>query len=371
MNYVEQIFNELHLIPERGFEEFKTSELLAKELEKFGFEVHKNVGVTGIIAIYDTGIEGPTLGLRADMDALEFIVNGETVNIHACGHDANCAMTLAAAKKCKETGIKKGKLKILFQPAEELTEGALKMMKDPRFGNFDELIGIHLRPIEDMELGEASEAVYHSASVQLRYKIKGLSAHGARPHLGISALDAAVIATNSVNAIRIDPAVNHSIKVTNISVEGRTFNKIPSETLLALDLRCECNDTMTEIKEKVRNAVEHSVMSVGATAEEIYFGEVIAADYDEDMIKTCKKAVEKVLGKSFGKMQNYGGEDFHYFTRDLNCKSCYLGIGSNATPGLHHEKMTFDRRALEIGEKILVEIVNDRLGLINGDNIYE
>lgn len=362
--YVQELFDRLHKVPERGFEEFETSKILIEELKKYGFEVYENVGITGVVAIYDSKNPGPTLALRADMDALEFIIEGEVVNIHACGHDANCAMVMAAAKECKEKGIKKGVLKIIFQPAEELTGGALAMLKDSRLGKIDELVGIHLRPIEDMKFGEASEAVYHSATVQLRYKIKGLSAHGARPHLGVNALEAAVLATNAVNSIKIDPAINHSIKVTNISVEGRTYNKIPSEALLALDIRCESNEIMTIMKEKIRLAIDMSVRAIGAFAEEIYFGEVIAAMYDEEMIESCKKSIEKVIGKSFGRIVNYGGEDFHYFTRDLGCKSSYLGIGAEATPGLHHEKMTFKREALNIGEKILIEIVNERLGVI-------
>lgn len=259
--YVQELFDRLHKVPERGFEELETSKILIEELKKCGFEVYENMGITGVVAIYESKNPGPTLALRADMDALEFIIEGEVVNIHACGHDANCAMVMAAAKECKEKGIKKGVLKIIFQPAEELTGGA-------------------------------------------------------------------------------------------------------SEALLALDIRCESNEIMTIMKEKIRLAIDMSVRAVGAFAEEIYFGEVIAAMYDEEMIESCKKSIEKVIGKSFGRIVNYGGEDFHYFTRDLGCKSSYLGIGAEATPGLHHEKMTFKREALNIGEKILIEIVNERLGVI-------
>ncbi|MGL5122768.1 MAG: amidohydrolase [Fusobacteriaceae bacterium] len=363
MSYVESFFDILHAIPERGFEEFKTSKILAEELKKIGYEVFENIGKTGVLGILDSKKEGPTLALRADMDALEFIVDGEVKNIHACGHDSHCAIVLAAAKNCKELGIKKGKLKIIFQPAEELVGGALEMMKDKRLGKIDEIVGCHIRPIEDMKLGEASEAVFHSATVQMRYKITGLSSHGARPHLGISALDAAVIATNAINAIRINPVVPHSIKVTNISVEGRTYNKIPSEAILALDLRAETNFIIEEIKEKVKNAVMYSVQSIGASAELVSFGEVIAAEYDEEIIESCKEAIVKVLGKSSGKLYNYGGEDFHYFRKHLGCKASYIGIGAEAYPGLHHEKMIFKREALGIGEKIMTEIVNIRLGL--------
>jgi len=109
VNYVDFVFKFLHENPEPSLEEYKTSRFLADELIKFGYNVEKEVGITGIIGTLDSGNSGPILGVRADMDALPFDVNGEEKYIHACGHDAHCAIVLSTAKLIAEEGISKGK----------------------------------------------------------------------------------------------------------------------------------------------------------------------------------------------------------------------------------------------------------------------
>ncbi|MBR5589850.1 MAG: amidohydrolase, partial [Phascolarctobacterium sp.] len=110
---VKEIYNDLHQMPEIGLQEFKTSAYLADAMEKLGYEVTRNVNVTGVVAIEKGEEPGPTLLLRADMDALPFVIDGKPVNIHACGHDAHSAMLLAAASVLKGK-IKRGTLKVLF-----------------------------------------------------------------------------------------------------------------------------------------------------------------------------------------------------------------------------------------------------------------
>ena len=121
-------YNYLHAIPEPGLQEFKTAAYLAAKLEAAGYAVTCHIGgATGIVGIYDSGLPGPVLGIRADMDALTHIIDGKTIQRHTCGHDAHCAMLLTAAEEIiAENSIKKGKLKIIFQPAEETGAGDRK-----------------------------------------------------------------------------------------------------------------------------------------------------------------------------------------------------------------------------------------------------
>ena len=121
-------FNYLHAIPEIGMKEFKTSAYVADVLKRLGYEVETQVGgATGVVAVCDSGKPGAVLGLRADMDALGTKDGGAS---HLCGHDGHMAMLLAAAEEImKEKLVRKGKLKLLFQPAEETSEGALSMLK--------------------------------------------------------------------------------------------------------------------------------------------------------------------------------------------------------------------------------------------------
>ena len=160
---VKDIFNDLHQIPEVGFQEFKTSAYLADKLEALGYEVTRNLGGTGVVGVVKGAEPGPVMLLRADMDALPFVIDGEHKAIHACGHDAHCSMVLAAASLLKDK-VKRGTLKILFQPAEETLGGALAIINAGVLEDVDFAVGLHIRPVQDLPFGKLSPAVHHSSS---------------------------------------------------------------------------------------------------------------------------------------------------------------------------------------------------------------
>ena len=161
MSRLMEHFNYLHTIPERGMEEFKTSEYLADCLEQAGYEVTRHVGgKTGVVGVWDSGVPGPVLGLRADMDALTHIIDGVRCARHTCGHDGHSSMVLTAAEEAKAQGlVKKGKLKILFQPAEELSTGAPSMIEGGAIDDVDILIGAHIQPAANVPTGCITPAV--------------------------------------------------------------------------------------------------------------------------------------------------------------------------------------------------------------------
>lgn len=128
LNVVE-IWRDLHKTPELGFEEKKTSAYLAEALEKLGYAVTRGVGKTGVMGVIRGAEPGPVLMLRADMDALPFRNDDGSIEaVHACGHDSHCAMVLAAASELAGR-VRRGTLKILFQPGEETLHGALEVLK--------------------------------------------------------------------------------------------------------------------------------------------------------------------------------------------------------------------------------------------------
>ncbi|TQX30795.1 M20 peptidase aminoacylase family protein [Clostridioides difficile] len=366
IEYVHKVYNYLHTIPEKGFEEYKTSEFVLKELEKMGFEnINKGVAGTGIIVTIDSKKEGPVFAIRADMDALEFIIDGEKKMIHACGHDGHTSMLLTAAKLIKERNlVKRGKLKILFQPGEEKLYGALRVIDSGLLDDVEEMVGMHLRPGQDCRLGKAIPAMYHCASCIMEFTIKGTTCHGSKPHLGVNAVDAVCLAVNAINAIRVNPAIPNSIKVTNISVKGETYNNIPDEAFMALDIRAESNDIIEELKEKAIHAVKTAVSSINAEAVLLSKDGVPAAEFDEELVSLAEETIKDVLGAdtSIGIFKNSGGEDFHYYTQKLKCKTTYIGLGADATPGFHNPNVTFDTKALEYGVDIWCRLVEKRLG---------
>ena len=126
MSKVLEFYKYLHTIPESSMQEYKTSAFVAQELIAAGITVETNLaGSTGLVGIIDSGVPGPVFGLRADMDALNHNIDGKVEQRHTCGHDGHTSMLLAAALEIKEQGlVKKGKLKVIFQPGEETDDGA-------------------------------------------------------------------------------------------------------------------------------------------------------------------------------------------------------------------------------------------------------
>ena len=343
---VKDIFNDLHQIPEVGFQEFKTSAYLADKLEALGYEVTLNLGGTGVVGIVKGAEPGPVMLLRADMDALPFVIDGEHKVIHACGHDAHCSMVLAAASLLKDK-VKRGTLKILFQPAEETLGGALAIIDAGVLEDVDLAVGLHIRPVQDLPFGKLSPAVHHSSSTFANIKITGRSCHAAA-------------------AIKVNPTVAWSCKATAVKGGGSAYNIIPDSAEVTFDVRSETNEDMTELLDKLRRVAENVAEAYGAKAEFNLPGGVIpAAVLDPALTAEVAECIKEVAGEEnlAEELKNPGGEDFHYFARTYpNLKSAYFGVGVAAEPGLHDPNMHFNPDGLQAGVDVLEKITLKKLG---------
>lgn len=369
MSKVINHYKYLHSIPEYGFEEFKTAAYLAEKLEAAGYKVTKNVGgTTGVVAVYDSGVPGPVLGLRADMDALAHIIDGKRTFIHSCGHDGHMSMLLTAAEETlQKMFVKKGRVKFIFQPAEELGTGALKILESGVIDDIDILIGMHVRPKQECAAGEIICAMLYSATCVFKAKIKGAPAHGARPHLGINAVDAAVSAIVAVNAVHMDPRVPFSVKCTRIKADGGAFNAIPEFAEITIDMRAQNNKVMDGLKEKTLNAIEKGVAAIGASVEGYeYYSNLPAGDNpDKELAKLIEECAAEIVGpeKVIPSFETSGGEDFFVYTVNRkNIRSGFIGLGVGAEPGLHHPQMHFDPQYLENGVQLYEKLINKILG---------
>lgn len=362
-----ELYDALHAMPEIGFKEFKTAAFLAEQLKSVGFEVQTGVGGTGVVGTLRAGLPGPVLGLRADMDALPYVIDGKPCMRHTCGHDAHCAMVLASAIKASEKGIRKGSLKILFQPSEEPDNGALAAIKDKAVDDMDYLFAMHIRPKQEIRYGQATPAMFHGSCYMLTADIKGVSAHAGRPHLAVSTVDAAVLATNAINAIHADPNIQNSAKVTMIQAggNGEALNTIPNRAKMAIDLRAQNNTIMRELISKVTTAVEQSARVIGAEAVVTNLGGVPAAENNHEAMTLATEAIAEVLGAEniVDQVVSPGGDDFNYYMQHKpTLKATYIGLGTDATPGLHHPDMQFRKEALEDGVKIFDCLIKKLLG---------
>lgn len=359
------IYDELHQMPELGFEEFKTSAYLADKLEAMGYKVTRGIGGTGVIGEVKGTEPGPVMMVRADMDALPFLIDGEKKVIHACGHDSHCAMLLAAAAEVVDK-VKRGTLRILFQQAEETLKGSLSVIDAGVIDDVDIALGLHIRPVQDIAFGEMSPAVRHASSTFAHITITGLSSHGARPHLGVNAIEAAAVVINAITAIKSNPIVPWSCKVTAINGGGVAPNIIPDKVTMVVDARAQTNEAMTELLEKLRRAVINGAAAAGATAEiSTPDGIIPAAEYDEELTAEVAECIEEVVGKNMlaKELINPGGEDFHYFVNKFpHIKAAYFGVGAAATPGLHHQDMRLNKEALPSGTAVLIKMIERKLG---------
>ena len=297
---------ELHEMPELALHEKRTSAYVAEKLKALGIETHENVGgSTGVVGIIRGTEPGPVFMLRADMDALPFVIDGKPCCIHACGHDGHTAMLLAAASRLKDK-IKRGTLKLLFQPAEETLQGAPVIIKAGVIDDVDYALGAHIRPIQDVPAGMLCAAVRHTASTTLNIVIKGRGAHASRPHLGINAIEAAALFI--VHAKKRLPellAENAAAGPASSSIDlvsgGAAENVVPASASVTIDFRyqgvesaqVQC-DRIEKILSEVRTDPDFPPVSTSLTVT----GDWTALS--TDMTQPLAQAAVAALGESLG-----------------------------------------------------------------------
>ncbi len=358
------IRRELHQIPELALKEFRTSAYVAEKLEALGIEVQKNVGgTTGVLGIIRGGEPGPVMLLRADMDALPFTIDGKPCVIHACGHDAHTAMLLAAASRLVGR-IRRGTLKLLFQPAEETLQGAPAMLKAGVLDDVDIALGAHIRPVQDVPAGKICAGVCHTASCTSFVTVKGRGAHAARPHLGVNVIDLGCAIISSIQAIWCDPAKVWSMKATQFHADSGATNTIPSVATITYDIRTQTNEQMYELQDKMRAVVENTGRAFGGEATIAFRQFCPAAVYDEALKAEVAECICETVGAdNLAKDCGGGGEDFHFFKLERpKLRAAYFGVGVGAEPGLHAPDMHFDDTKLPLGVDVFEKMVMRHLG---------
>jgi len=364
---VVELYKSFHQIPELSLHEEKTAALIAKKLREIGYtEVIEHFGDTQAVVAYKrTGKPGPTVMVRADMDALPFKDPDGTIQaVHACGHDGHVSMLLAAAAKLLDT-VQKGTLKLLFQPAEETNAGALAMIKANILDDVDIAFGMHIRPQQDMPAGNLSPKVSYNACAFLVVDIDGVSCHAARPHLGVNCAEAAALVTSAVCMMKLDPALPWSCKVTKIETSSPARNIVPDHAQLWIDARCGTNALMEVLLEKVTKAINGAVAALDAKVTITHgFRLLPATVYDDALVAEAREEIIRIFGQEhLTEDSNGGGEDFSYYAVAKPSLRCaYFGIGVGAAPGLHNRTMCFEPKYLSNGVELMTAMVLRQLG---------
>ena len=363
---------DFHKHPELGFQEFRTSGIVAKELNQLGLEVRTGVGKTGVVGLLEGDKPGPTILLRFDMDALPIIEANQTDYIsetsgvmHACGHDGHTTIGLAVAKML--TPLRKeiaGTIKFVFQPAEEGLGGALAMVKDDVMSSpkVDRSLALHLWNDKPFGWVAATDGPCMAAEDKFTITLQGKGGHGAAPFLAQDPIIASAqiitalqtIVSRNINAL--DSAV---LSMTSVK-GGEAFNVIPDSVVMLGTVR-----TFTaEVQERVMKRFEEIVIGVAKVMEceaRIEYHPTTAAVLNDSQmsaeVRELAKAMPDVTTVSDSE-RTMGSEDMAYMMQ--TAPGCYFFVGSaNAERGLnfphHHPRFDFDERALVRGAALMAQ----------------
>lgn len=360
----------LHSIPELSFECPKTSAFIRERLEEIGVDaIHDGIAQTGIVAIIEGQGAGPTIGLRADFDALPIIeetgvdyASTHPGQMHACGHDGHTAMLLGAAKYLAETRNFAGRVALIFQPAEEAGGGGEVMVQEGIMDTFDisEVYAIHNAPGKDFGKFHTTAGPIMAAADTFHIHVTGKGGHGARPY---DCVDPVVAACGIVTALQTITSRNHNtagslvISTTQIHT-GTVENVIPETAYINGTVRTFDKDVQAMVVRRMEEIVAGQAAAYGCKAKlEFEFGYPPTVN---DAAKTAFAAqvAAEVAGDAGVEDQLQpvmGAEDFSYMLEAR--PGAYLMLGQGDGAGVHHPKYNFNDEIAPIGASFFARLV--------------
>ena len=371
------IFEMLHAHPEIGFEEHKTSQIVAERLRAFGVdEVHTGIGNTGVVGLlHGKGRGNRRIGLRADMDALPIHENTglsyqstQSGKMHACGHDGHTTMLLGAAKHLAETRDFDGSVALIFQPAEEGLGGALAMMEQGLFQKFpcDEIYGMHNAPNGRPGRFEICKGRAMAGAAFFDIVISGLGSHAALPH---QSRDPIVIASGLVSQIQsivsrnVAPLETCVLSVTQIHA-GSAYNVVPETATLAGTIRYfeqEVYETATQRLQALCDGFA-TAFDVDVALELRPLFNVLKND--PNLSQAYLEAACDIVGPENVSTQvapDTASEDFADMLQVV--PGAYCRVGHSGTMPLHNPQFTLGKEILPVGASIMARLVETRLPL--------
>jgi len=361
--YTRSLRRDIHRHPELGFQEVRTAGIVAQELNTLGLPVKTGIAKTGVVALLEGNQPGPTLLLRFDMDALPIQEQtgveyaSQTAGVmHACGHDGHVAIGLTVARLLhKHRAEWSGRVKFVFQPAEEGLGGAPRMVEEGMLENPkpDMTLALHLWNHQPVGwLGVTPGPVMAAAEI-FRVVLTGKGGHGATPDMTIDPIYAAaqvITALQSIVSRNVSPMQTAVVSVTMIRA-GETFNVIPPQVEIMGTIRTFDPGVRQMVLKRFNEIITGVASSLGCQAEVEFQETIPAVVNDADITRRIQKTVmrvfpDSVLDTHFATM---GSEDMAYITQYI--PSCFFFIGSsNPAKGLnagqHHPRFDFDEAVL-------------------------
>jgi amidohydrolase len=367
-----QIRRRIHMHPELGYEEHRTSAFVAETLRGLGVEVRTGVAKTGVVGLLRGSRPGRTVAMRADMDALPITEQNDVPYrsrvdgvMHACGHDGNTTTVLGAAMLLvKRRDQLAGNVKFIFQPSEESPPGGAAPMieagvlENPKV---DAALGVHVDPAIDTGKIGVRDGPMMAAADDFRFAVLGEASHGAKPHLGVDAivLSAQVVqALQTIPSRRINPT--HPVVVTLGTIKGGYRRNIIADrvevegTARTLDAR-----DRTEVERLIEKTLAQVTKGAGGGYEYSYERGYPVLISDPSITELVREATCAELGRRAVveiEEPSMGGEDFAYFVNAVPGMMMRLGTRNKQkgfTHPWHHPKFDLDEKGLSVGAAVM------------------
>ncbi|MFD2172039.1 M20 metallopeptidase family protein [Tumebacillus lipolyticus] len=361
---------DLHRHPELGFEEVRTSKVVADWLRELGLEVETGIAKTGVVGRLRGAKSGKTVALRADMDALP-IQDLKTCDyastvpgvMHACGHDAHTTIVLGAATLLSELRDQlAGDVLFIFQPAEEGPGGAAPMIEAGVLDGVDMAFGIHMAPVAPAGIVAVSPGPAMASADEFTLTIRGKGGHGAYPHMAIDAIPIAaqvVTALQQVVSRAVDPTQTAVLSIGTIR-GGTKSNVIADAVELTGTVRTFDPLLREEMPKRIESIASGIAASFGASAELDYQFKYPVLVNDREAVSLMRKVCIDMFGAArvLDAPPQMSGEDFAYFLQKV--PGCFTFLGCKHPQPLvesynvHHPAFDIDERVLPLGVQVLV-----------------
>lgn len=361
---LETQFKWFHAHPELSYQEYETTSRLKKLLKEHDIEILDLPLDTGLVAIIRGKYPGPVIALRSDIDALP--VNEETDlqwrsksegKMHACGHDFHLTTIYGTALllKKQEENIH-GTVKLIFQPAEESSLGALKIIESKALDDVEAIFGIHSSSVFPVGTLGIKAGGITAAVDRFEIKLKGFGTHAAHPQQGkdpIVALGALINAIQTIVSRNTDPLSSGVVSITHVEA-GKTWNVIPETAFLEGTIRTlELNDRKL-YEERLREIVEYIGKAYQIDTEVKWIAGPGAVINDKEWSDFAKEVAKEDDINVASSAVSLGGEDFAFYLEKI--KGTFIQIGTGETYPNHHPKFQVDPKALSLAAEYMSQL---------------
>jgi amidohydrolase len=369
-----EVRRRLHTLAERSNEERRTAEFVRQQLEACEPDtLLTELGGHGVAAVFDGRDDGPTVVLRCDLDALPMAGTLDVEHratdpntAHTCGHDGHVTVQIGVARALANERPERGRVVLLFQPAEETGEGARAVLDDPRFAELAPSRAVAFHNLPGRPLGEVTlrDGPFASASIGMIVLLTGVSSHAAEPHMGRSPVAAAASIAQSIEAApQRATALEEGVQATVVGIEvgGTAFGTSPGSGRVMATLRAHRSEAMRALRDSCESMARGLAAAHGLDCDVTWTDHFPATENEPALVRVVERAARATgLDVRWAEHPFSWSEDFGHFTSST--RGVLFGLGSGVDqPPLHHPDFDFPDDLLEPAVRLFVAALPELL----------